>query len=196
VGRAVFLAHTQREVAVVVEERGHVIVVDIDQDVGLLVAEPLLDRLVAFENRLPDRVVELVRILGEGDGGSVRRGDAADDGCHDADLSSHPDARRPPGDARSPCMMACSRALRQVNFRIHEVFTYPKRKRAERPRRSARPVPFQRGARPPRPQLRCLETAAVILNIEIWPLPITAPSLASGLIMRLSLESCRLFALM
>src|SRR5690606_3665551 len=45
-------------------------------------------------------------------------------------------------------------------------------------------------------QLRCLETAAVILSIEIWPFPITAPSLASGLIMRLSLESCRLLALM
>src|SRR5690606_15300268 len=45
-------------------------------------------------------------------------------------------------------------------------------------------------------QLRCFETAAVILNIEIWSPPITAPSLSSGLIMRLSLESCRLLALM
>lgn len=31
-------------------------------------------------------------------------------------------------------------------------------------------------------QVRCLETAAVILNIEIWSLPITAPNFPSGLI--------------
>ncbi len=31
-------------------------------------------------------------------------------------------------------------------------------------------------------QVRCLETAAVILNIEICSVPITAPSFASGLI--------------
>ena len=82
VGRAEALTHAQREVAVVVEERGHVVVVDIDQHVGPLVAKPLLDRRIAFEDRLPHRVLHLVRVLGEGDGGSVRSGDAADDGSH------------------------------------------------------------------------------------------------------------------
>ncbi len=40
----------------------------------------------------------------------------------------------------------------------------------------------RRDAAPSKNQLRCFDTAAVILNIEIWALPITAPSLASGLI--------------
>src|SRR5690606_31424860 len=86
------------------EECRHVVVVDVDQHIGLLVAKPLLNRLIAFENRLPDRVVELVRVFGEGDGWSVRRGDAANDGCHGAGLSLIPRI----GCARasvSPCMM-------------------------------------------------------------------------------------------
>ena len=87
VRRAELFADAEREMRIVLEERGHVVVVDIDQHVGLLVAEPLLDRLIAFENRLPHRVIELVRVLGEGDGGCVGRGDAADDLCHECEAS-------------------------------------------------------------------------------------------------------------
>ena len=83
VGRAELLAHAQREVRIMLEERGHVIVVDIDQHVRLLLAEPLLHRLVAFEDRLPHRILELARVFRERDGGGVRSGDAADDRGHD-----------------------------------------------------------------------------------------------------------------
>src|SRR5690606_17712018 len=135
-------------------------------------------------DRLPHRVIELVRVLGERDGWGVRRGDAANDGCHDAGpfLSSH--AQRQHG-CSFACMMARARALRQVNFRIYGAFVYAN-EGGRNSRLPFRPPGSVGWGLSPQSQLRCLETAAVILNIEIWSPPITAPSLASGLIMRLS----------
>ena len=78
-----FVADAEREVRVVIEEeRGDVVVVDEEQDVGLLLGQPLLHRLVAGEDGRPHRVLLLVRIEREADGGGVRGGDAADDRGH------------------------------------------------------------------------------------------------------------------
>src|SRR3954451_898083 len=63
VGRAIAVAHTQREVAVVVQERVHVIVVDIDQNVRALLAQPLLYGFLALEDRLPYRISNFLASL-------------------------------------------------------------------------------------------------------------------------------------
>ena len=72
VGHPVLLADAQREVRVVVEEeRGDVVVVDEEQHVGLLLGEPSLDRLVAGKDGRPHRILLLLRVEREADGGRV-----------------------------------------------------------------------------------------------------------------------------
>jgi hypothetical protein len=69
VGDRKFFAHAQREVRVVVEEeRRDVVVVDEEQHIRLVLFQPFLHRLVALEDRRPDRVVLLVGVVGEADG--------------------------------------------------------------------------------------------------------------------------------
>ena len=77
------MTHAEGEVRVVIEEeRGDVIVRDEEQHVGLLVEQPLLHGLVALEDRGPDRILLLVGVEGEADGGGVGRCDAPDDAGH------------------------------------------------------------------------------------------------------------------
>src|SRR5690554_5192159 len=81
------------------------------------------------------------------------------------DLSSHPMRNGSTG-AHLPCMMARARALRQVNFRIYEAFVYAN-EGGRNSRLPFRPPGSVGWGLSPQSQLRCLETAAVILNIEI-----------------------------
>jgi hypothetical protein len=84
IGGLVAFADPQREGRVVVEEeRGHVIVVDDQQDVGLFLRQPLLHRLVSLEDGRPRRVLLLVGVQREADGRRVGGGDGADDVSHD-----------------------------------------------------------------------------------------------------------------
>ena len=64
------------------EEVEAVVVVEHDRDVGLLLGQPLVDRRIAFEERLPVRVLELLLGVGGADGGNVRGGQASDDASH------------------------------------------------------------------------------------------------------------------
>ena len=83
VGHFIFFAHAQRKSRVVIEEeRGHMIVVDHEQHIGLALLDPLLHRLEAFKNRSPDRVVLLVAIDGKANGGGMRCGYRTDDVGH------------------------------------------------------------------------------------------------------------------
>src|SRR5690606_11169515 len=83
VSGVIFLAHAQREVRVVVEEeRGDVVVEDVKQNVGLVLCQPVLNGLVALEDRLPDRILMLLRVERETDGGGMRGGDPTDDPGH------------------------------------------------------------------------------------------------------------------
>ena len=83
VGDLPLLAHAQHEGRVVVEEeRRHVVVVDQEQHVRLLLLQPGLDRLIGFEDRLPDRVFLLLAVQREADGGGVGSGDHAHDTGH------------------------------------------------------------------------------------------------------------------
>src|SRR5690606_30663083 len=66
------------------EERRDVVVVDEEEHVGALLLQPLLDRTVAVEYRLPDGIRLLVRVQRETDGRGVRRRDAAENLRHDA----------------------------------------------------------------------------------------------------------------
>src|SRR5438105_738580 len=76
--------HAQGEGRIEVEEDAiRMIVVEDDQDVGLLPRQPVGNRLVALEERLPCRVLVLALVEGEPDGGYMRGSDAADDGCHE-----------------------------------------------------------------------------------------------------------------
>ena len=69
VGDGELFADPERERGVVIEEeRGDVIVEDEDHHVGLLVLDPLLQRLVVLENRRPRGVVAFVAVEGEADG--------------------------------------------------------------------------------------------------------------------------------
>src|SRR6185437_11096433 len=83
IGRPVALTDPERELGVVIEEeRGDVVVVDVKQDVGLFLGKPLLDRLVALEDRRPDRIVLLVRIQRKADGRRMRGCDSTDNRRH------------------------------------------------------------------------------------------------------------------
>ena len=74
IGHRVGIADAEGELGVVVEEeRGHVIVKDHQQDIGLLFGEPILDRFVAFKNGGPDGIVLFVFVEGETDVGNWRR---------------------------------------------------------------------------------------------------------------------------
>ncbi|MNE82561.1 hypothetical protein D3C80_1792920 [compost metagenome] len=64
------------------EERCHVIVEDIEEDVGLFLIEPCLDWLEPFENWGPRRILLLVVVDREPDSGCMRDGEAADNTCH------------------------------------------------------------------------------------------------------------------
>jgi hypothetical protein len=82
-GDLVFLADAEGEGRVVVEEeRRDVVVEDVDDRVGLLLLEPVLDRLERLEDRRPRRVVLLVLVVGEANGRRVRCRNAADDPGH------------------------------------------------------------------------------------------------------------------
>ena len=84
VGDLVLAAHPQGKGGVMVkEEGGHVVVVDHQQHVRLLLLQPLLHRLVSLEDGRPDRIVLLVGIQREADGRCVGGGDGADDVGHD-----------------------------------------------------------------------------------------------------------------
>jgi hypothetical protein len=50
------------------EERRDVVIVDDEQDVGLLIGQPLLYRPEGVEDRLPHRVVLLAAVVGEANG--------------------------------------------------------------------------------------------------------------------------------
>src|SRR6185436_11265626 len=65
------------------EERGDVVVVDEEEYVGLFLGQPFLDRLVAGEDGRPHRVLVLLRVERETDGGGVRGGDAANNRGHE-----------------------------------------------------------------------------------------------------------------
>ena len=96
VGHPELLADAEREVRVVIEEeRRDVIVVDEEQHVGLLLGQPALDGLVAGEDGRPHRVLLLLRVEREADGGRVRGGDAADDGGHERSGCTRARYRRP-----------------------------------------------------------------------------------------------------
>jgi hypothetical protein len=83
VGHRVLLVDAESKGRVVVEEeRGDVVVVDHDEHVGLGVADPLLDRHVCLEDGRPDRIVLLLLVVGEPDGGCVRRCHCSDDPGH------------------------------------------------------------------------------------------------------------------
>jgi hypothetical protein len=82
------LADAESEGGVVVEEeRGDVVVVDEQQHVGTALPDPVLHRPEVFEDRCPGRVVLLVLVDGEADGGGVGGSDAADDLGHVVSLS-------------------------------------------------------------------------------------------------------------
>ena len=83
VGDRVAVADAEREGRVMIEEeRGDVVVIDDEQNVGLLVGEPFLHWLEVVEDRLPDRIVFFVAVIGEADGRGMRGRDGADDGGH------------------------------------------------------------------------------------------------------------------
>jgi hypothetical protein len=64
------------------EEGGDVVVEDHQQHVGPLLGDPRLQGREGLEDRGPHRVVPLVAVEGEADGGGVRCGNAADDLGH------------------------------------------------------------------------------------------------------------------
>lgn len=83
VRNSVTVIHAEAERRIVIEEkRRDVIVVDHQQDVGLAVFDPSANRPIGFEDRLPGRIILLVRVERETDGRGVRGGDRTDDGCH------------------------------------------------------------------------------------------------------------------
>ncbi len=72
IGDPVLFANAQREMRIMVEEkRGDVVVVDEEQHVGTLLGEPLLDRFVTGEDGRPHRILLLLRVEREADGGRV-----------------------------------------------------------------------------------------------------------------------------
>src|SRR6185437_2851955 len=83
VGDRVLLADAEGEGRVMVEEeRRDVVVEDVDDRVGLLLAEPVLDRLERLEDGRPRGVVLLVLVVGEANGRRVRCRNAPDDPGH------------------------------------------------------------------------------------------------------------------
>jgi hypothetical protein len=70
VGHRVRLADAESELRVVIEEeRRDVVVEDQEQDIRLLLGQPLLHRLVSLEDWCPRRIVLLVFVEREPDGG-------------------------------------------------------------------------------------------------------------------------------
>ena len=67
------------------KERRDVIVVDEEQDVGILLGQPGADGFVTGEDRGPNGVVLFVRIEREADSRRMGRGDRANDGGHDVE---------------------------------------------------------------------------------------------------------------
>ena len=79
----VAIIHTQRKRGVVVEEKGcHMIVEDHEQHIDLLRLHPVLDFAETVENGCPGRVLGLVGVLCESDGGRVGCAYAANDLSH------------------------------------------------------------------------------------------------------------------
>ena len=83
VRHTVFVINTQREGRVVVEEKsGYVVVEDIDQRIRFFLVEPALQRLEAFENRCPRRIMLFMMIDCEADGRGMRDGNTANNSSH------------------------------------------------------------------------------------------------------------------
>ena len=149
VGRAVAFADAQREVAVVVEERGHVVVVDIDQHVGRLVAKPLpgparsLRRSASTPGRRSSSRPWRRRWWACAKWRCRRRSWPCLCGL---DPLARRAVRRGPRNVRGPHATCAACGPDHFSFALR-----------------------QRAIRPPAAcvQLRCLETAEVILNIEI-----------------------------
>jgi len=76
-------ADAQGKVGVVVEEeRGHVIVKDQKQHIGLFIRQPLLHRTVCVKNGGPDRIVVFSPIQRKADGRGMGSRDCANDFRH------------------------------------------------------------------------------------------------------------------
>ena len=88
VRRRELLANAECKRGIMREEGGHVIIVDVQDHIGLFACKPLLHGLETLEDRRPDRVVLLVRILGERNGGRVGDSEPAENLCHDTSPSS------------------------------------------------------------------------------------------------------------
>src|SRR3954469_2463334 len=83
VGDAVRLANAEREGRVLVEEeRGGVVVEAEEEDIGLLLRQPLRHRLVALEERLPVGIALLALVERHRDRGHVGGANAANDASH------------------------------------------------------------------------------------------------------------------
>src|SRR5260370_39883190 len=92
VGNRIGVANAEREVRVMIEEeRRDVIVEDDEQDVWLLVGEPLLHGRVCLKDGRPDRVVLFLPVERKPDGGRMRSCDSSDDSRH---MTSADGARR------------------------------------------------------------------------------------------------------
>src|SRR3954469_10727615 len=82
----VLLTYAEGERRVVIEEEGRRVVVEAEEeDVGLLLGEPLRHRLVAFEERRPVGVLLLTLVERHCDRRNMRSPDSANDLCHAAD---------------------------------------------------------------------------------------------------------------
>src|SRR3954465_2675137 len=128
VGDGVLLAHAEREGRVLVEEeRGGVVVEAEEEDIGLLLRQPLRHRLVALEERLPVRIALLALVERHRDRGHVGGADAANDASHGGLFylslprgwrpvrkGTRPSAKQPP---RRACHRRRSRRRRWTNRR-------------------------------------------------------------------------------
>src|SRR3954464_630534 len=83
IGRRIGLSAADRERGNHVEaERRRVVVVDQENDIGRVLRQPGLRRLIAREDRLPIRFSALAEIEGRADGGYVRGVNACCDRGH------------------------------------------------------------------------------------------------------------------
>src|SRR5262245_30060415 len=84
ISNLVFCCHTNSESRPGIEEvLINMIVVEHNQDIRLLLQEPLSGPLNSSEQRLPRRFFNQTMVVGVGKGGSMRATDASDDFCHD-----------------------------------------------------------------------------------------------------------------
>ena len=83
--RGIGVSDSQRERGVVIkEERSDMIIENEEENVWLLLCEPVAYGLIAFEDRSPNRIVLFLAIKGEADCRRMRAGDSTYNFCHNA----------------------------------------------------------------------------------------------------------------